>query len=75
MIKKHDSAVLFLTGHTLKDSDYTIDYHRGTLLSEREAAPLAARIEATRRPSTALDPTPEAVLQALAERSGEPIPA
>ena len=28
--------VLVLTGHTLKDADYTIDFHRGTLLTEEE---------------------------------------
>jgi len=27
-----------LTGHTLKDADYTIDFHRGTLLTEEESA-------------------------------------
>jgi homoserine kinase len=37
-----DTVVLLLTGHTLKDSDYTIDFHRGTLLEAEEAAPLAA---------------------------------
>jgi threonine synthase len=28
-----DTVVLLLTGHTLKDADYTIDFHRGTLLA------------------------------------------
>jgi hypothetical protein len=29
-------VVLVLTGHTLKDADYTIDFHRGTLLKDEE---------------------------------------
>ncbi len=68
VIRKGESAVLFLTGHTLKDSDYTIDYHRGTLLSAEEAGPLAGWMEQSRRPSTELDATPEAVLAALEQR-------
>src|ERR1700751_3854443 len=33
-----ESVVFVLTGHTLKDADYTIDFHRGTLLMENEVA-------------------------------------
>ncbi len=73
VIGKGDSAVLFLTGHTLKDSGYTIDYHRGTLLSAEEAGPLAAPIEASRRPSTALEPSADAVLAVLAREKEEPV--
>ena len=32
-----ETVVLVLTGHTLKDADYTIDFHRGTLLRAEEA--------------------------------------
>ena len=35
---KEETAVLLLTGHTLKDSEYTIQYHRGELLTEAEMA-------------------------------------
>ncbi len=35
---KGERVVLILTGHTLKDSQYTIDYHRGELLTEAEMA-------------------------------------
>src|SRR5208283_5230610 len=31
-----ETVVLLLTGHTLKDADYTIEFHRGTLLSDEE---------------------------------------
>ena len=60
-----DTVVLLLTGHTLKDSDYTIDFHRGTLLQPEEAAPVLPEIEALRRNAVEVDATPQAVLAAL----------
>ncbi len=44
-----ETVVLVLTGHTLKDADYTIDFHRGTLLNEHETAGHEAEIEPLRR--------------------------
>ena len=35
-ISREERVVLILTGHTLKDPQYTIDYHRGSLLTECE---------------------------------------
>ena len=57
--------VLVLTGHTLKDADYTIDFHRGTLLKADEATGHEAQIQRLRRDAISLDPTPEAVLAAV----------
>src|SRR6202012_5701685 len=37
-LKGNERTVLILTGHTLKDSQYTIDYHRGELLKPEEIA-------------------------------------
>jgi threonine synthase len=37
-VAKGERVVLILTGHTLKDSQYTIDYHRGELLTDSEMA-------------------------------------
>ena len=54
-----------LTGHTLKDADYTIDFHRGTLLDERETAGEEAKIAGLRRNAVAVEATPAAVLAAL----------
>jgi threonine synthase len=59
------TVVLFLTGHTLKDSDYTIQYHRGELLKDEEEAPLREPIQASRRDSVLLDADQEAVLRAM----------
>jgi len=62
-----DSVVLLLTGHTLKDADYTIDFHRGTLLAAEESQGREAEIASLRRNAIAVDPTPEAVLAAVKE--------
>ena len=64
-INVSDSVVLLLTGHTLKDSDYTIQYHRGTLLRDEEIGPLREEIEFTRRNTIELDANPDEVLRAL----------
>jgi threonine synthase len=57
-----DSVVLILTGHTLKDANYTIDFHRGSLLSEEETEGREAEIDALRRDALAVEATPQAVL-------------
>jgi threonine synthase len=62
-----DTVVLLLTGHTLKDANYTIDFHRGTLLRAEEAAPLLPEIAALRRNAVEVEATPAAVLMALKE--------
>ena len=65
-----ETVVLLLTGHTLKDADYTIDFHRGTLLTEDEKKGVEAEVEALRRNATSLDATPAAVLDALKGQVG-----
>ena len=69
-----ESVVLVLTGHTLKDADYTIDFHRGTLLTEEETggpgSEMAAEIAALRRNAVAVEATPAAVLAALKGKIG-----
>ncbi len=65
-----ESVVLVLTGHTLKDADYTIDFHRGTLLQTEEKTGLESQIEALRRNAQVLEAKPEAVLAALKDSAG-----
>ena len=64
-----DRVVLILTGHTLKDSAYTIDYHRDELFTNDERAALspeqAAEHAALRKPPIVLDPDTDTVLRAL----------
>jgi len=64
-VQSNESVVLVLTGHTLKDADYTIDFHRGDLLNPDEVSSLASDIEAVRRPARVLDASISAVLEAL----------
>ncbi len=42
-ITREERVVIVLTGHTLKDSDYTINYHRGELLTAAETAEATSR--------------------------------
>ena len=60
-----ESVVLVLTGHTLKDADYTIEFHRGTLLSAEEATGNEIQMDRMRRNAHPVDATPEAVLAAM----------
>ncbi len=64
-IDASETVVLLLTGHTLKDSDYTIHYHRGDLLHDNELTKLHAEIDVTRRNTVELDANPDQVLRAL----------
>ncbi len=70
VVRSGETVVLVLTGHTLKDADYTIDFHRGTLLTEDEKKGLETEIEALRRNAITLDATPAAVLAALEGKVG-----
>ena len=68
-ILPHESVVLILTGNTLKDAEYTIDFHRGTLLKENEIAQLSAAerdvISKLAKPPVLLDSTADAVLRQM----------
>ena len=70
VVRADETVVLLLTGHTLKDADYTIDFHRGTLLTDDEKKGLDAGIEALRRDAISLAATPEAVLSVLKGKVG-----
>jgi threonine synthase len=65
----NESVILVLTGHTLKDADYTIAFHRGALLNPEEIAPLASQIVSRQCPARALDASVSAVLSALEDHS------
>ena len=67
-----ERAVLILTGHTLKDSDYTIKYHRGELLTDAEEAEASAQERAQdtqlRKPPVVLDANLDKILRTLDEQ-------
>jgi threonine synthase len=69
-IASSETVVLVLTGHTLKDADYTIDFHRGTLLTTDESAGLETEIASLQRNAQVVEATPTAVLAALKGRAG-----
>jgi threonine synthase len=64
-VQPSESVVLVLTGHTLKDSEYTIDFHRGTLLMAEETAGLQQELADKRRATISLEASPDAVLRVL----------
>ena len=68
-ITREDRVVLILTGHTLKDSAYTIDYHRGALLTAEEmagATPAERALHASMaKPPMVLEANSDVVLRAL----------
>jgi threonine synthase len=64
-VKQNENVVLILTGHTLKDSEYTIDFHRGTLLKNAESRGHEAEMAPLRSKMPVLDASADAVLQAL----------
>jgi len=60
-----ESVVLLLTGHTLKDADYTINFHRGTLLTEAESLGREEAMSPLKRDAVVVGATPHAVLETL----------
>ena len=65
-VRSGDSVVLMLTGHVLKDPEYTIQFHRGDLavprMADDEFRAMTAR---QRRSPIVLDANADAVLRAL----------
>jgi threonine synthase len=75
-VTREERAVLILTGHTLKDSAYTIDYHRDELFTEAEKAQLSPedreRHAALRKPPTVLEADTNVVLRVLESHMNQP---
>jgi len=67
-VAKDESVVLLLTGHTLKDPDYTIQYHRGEWPKEASGT-LGSAIAATRQNAVQIDASADNILREL-ERFG-----
>jgi len=68
--------VLLLTGHTLKDSEYTIQFHRGALLKDEEMAGAStaerAAVARLQRDPVVLEADVDVVLRALEKEAGQP---
>jgi threonine synthase len=70
-VKPDETVVLVLTGHALKDPDYTIDFHRGELFKGTPDENTAAALNPLRHPPVVLDAAIDAILRTLeqAEKS------
>ncbi len=68
-VHRHERVVLLLTGNALKDPEYTIDFHRGSLLTAAEKnampAPQRSAMEILAQAPIVLEPSVEAVMRAL----------
>jgi threonine synthase len=63
-VKPHETVVLILTGHLLKDPDFTLKFHRGDLFPAASEAESPA-ILALQRAPLVLDPSAKAVVEVL----------
>ncbi|MGH9615770.1 MAG: threonine synthase [Acidobacteriaceae bacterium] len=73
-IGKRETVVLLLTGHTLKDPEYTIDFHREELLTTEETRAMPteqrARMQSLASAPRVLEPTADAVMRVLDREVG-----
>jgi threonine synthase len=64
-VKRGETVVLILTGHLLKDPDFTIKFHRGDLFTGTPYEQQAPQIARLQRAPVVLDPDLDAVVAAL----------
>jgi len=64
-VQRHQSVVLILTGHVLKDPEFTLKFHRGELFVGTEHASEAAVLTSQQRAPLLLDATVDAVIKTL----------
>ena len=70
-VKPGESVVLVLTGNLLKDTDFTMEFHRGDLFRGTDCERDSASLKRLQHPPVVLDATLDAVIQTLkqAEKS------
>jgi len=66
-VKSGEIVVLILTGHLLKDPEFTLKFHRGDLFVGTEGEKDAAMLKPQQRPPVVLDANVDAVLRTLQE--------
>jgi threonine synthase len=64
-VKPQETVVLILTGHLLKDPEFTLKFHEGTLFRETSHEGAAAVLKPFQHPPVILDANVDAVLRAL----------
>jgi threonine synthase len=71
-VTREERVVLLLTGHTLKDSQYTIDFHKNELLTAEETAGATdverAQHDALRKPPMVLEADESVIIKTLTAR-------
>jgi threonine synthase len=70
-VKSGESVVLILTGHLLKDPDFTIKFHRGDLFDETSSEKQAVGMKFLQRAPIVLDADLGAVIAALDAAEGK----
>ena len=70
-VKPEETVVLVLTGNLLKDPDFTMEFHRGTLFQGTADEQESAKLNRFRHPPVVIDATLDAVMKTLeqAEKS------
>jgi threonine synthase len=68
-VKPHEMVVLVLTGHALKDADFTLKFHRGDLFTGTPYESESKILKPLQRSPLVLDPSVDAVVELL--RSAE----
>ena len=64
-VKPNETVVLVLTGHTLKDADFTLKFHRGDLFEGTPHQPESRRLKPFERSPLVLEPSVDAVIRLL----------
>src|SRR5215470_11873788 len=64
-VKRNESIVLILTGHALKDAEFTLKFHRGDLFRETSTEGESRELKAQQRAPIVLEPNVEAVIGLL----------
>jgi threonine synthase len=70
-VKRNESVVLILTGHVLKDPEFTLKFHRGELFAGTEHESEALVLKPLQHAPIVLDATVEAVTRTLKEFDAE----
>jgi threonine synthase len=71
-VRPHESVVLILTGHLLKDPEFTLKFHRGDLFAGEPTQP--AMMKALQRAPILLDASADQVVQTLeSEEARQPV--
>jgi len=64
-VKSNETVVLILTGHVLKDADFTLKFHRGDLFEGMPQEAETGTLKSHQRSPLILEPSVEAVIELL----------